>query len=105
MLLFCVCACTPNGSDSEIQLDTSDTETETVQPKSLEIFSWWTAPGEAEALATLLDEFIYKYPNASIVNVVAEPGGELDAQQLLLDRIRSGDPPDVFQLSPRTIHN
>ena len=37
-------------------------------PGRLEIFSWWTAGGEAQALKALFDVFHKRFPAVQIVN-------------------------------------
>jgi len=40
----------------------------------LEIFSWWTAGGEAEGLQALIDIFHKKYPDVEIINATVAGG-------------------------------
>lgn len=61
----------------------------------VEMFSWWTGPGEAEALQALLDVHLSRYPNARVFNAAAASGA--DAQGLLVERLDAGEPPDLFQ--------
>lgn len=67
----------------------------------LEIFSWWTAGGEVEALNALYDIYKAKYPDVEIINAAlaaqgAGQGGEMKA--LLETRMIGGDPPESFQV-------
>jgi glucose/mannose transport system substrate-binding protein len=67
----------------------------------LEIFSWWTAGGEVEALQALYDIYTRDYPGVEIVNAAlaaqgAGQGGEMKA--LLETRMIGGDPPESFQV-------
>ncbi len=66
----------------------------------LEIFSWWTAGGEVEALNALYDIFKKKYPGVEIQNAAlsggAGQGGNMKA--LLETRMQGGQPPDSFQV-------
>ena len=41
---------------------------------SLEIFSWWTSPGEATALQTLFDAFLAENPDVEIINSAVARG-------------------------------
>jgi glucose/mannose transport system substrate-binding protein len=65
----------------------------------LEIFSWWTNPGEAEALDALYQIYKKMYPDVQIVNAAisggAGAGGNLKA--VLKTRVLGGDPPESFQ--------
>src|SRR5881398_3734791 len=49
----------------------------------LEIFSWWTSPGEVEALDALYAAFKAAYPDVEVINAAlaggAGPGGSMKA--------------------------
>lgn len=62
---------------------------------SLEIFSWWTNPGEVEALNALLD--VYRSENKGVDVTNAAAVNPTTARQTLQTRLESGDPPDSFQ--------
>lgn len=64
----------------------------------LEIFSWWTAGGEAEGLQALLDIFHNKYPDVEIINATVAGGAGANAKAVLKTRMLGGDPPDTFQV-------
>src|ERR1051325_6436073 len=61
----------------------------------LEIFSWWTSPGEVEALQALYDVFKAAYPDVEVINAAlaggAGPGGNMKA--VLQTRLLAGQPP------------
>jgi glucose/mannose transport system substrate-binding protein len=61
----------------------------------VELFSWWSAPGEAEALEALIDVHRRQHPGARIFNAAAASGTA--ARELLSRRLRDHDPPDLFQ--------
>jgi glucose/mannose transport system substrate-binding protein len=63
----------------------------------LEIFSWWTSPGEAPALQSLFDSFKAKYPDVDIVNAAVAGGGGGPAQAVLQTRLQGKNPPDSWQ--------
>jgi glucose/mannose transport system substrate-binding protein len=69
-----------------------DTESE------LEIFSWWTASGEAEGLLALFDRFERDHDDVRIVNAAVEGGAGVNAKEKLATRMADGDPPDAFQV-------
>lgn len=62
---------------------------------TIELFSWWIAPGEAEALQALIDLNRTQHPNERIFNAGAVSG--MDARALLAQRLADNNPPDLFQ--------
>ena len=64
----------------------------------LEIFSWWTAGGEAEGLAAMFDIYSAQYPEVEIVNATVAGGAGTNAKAVLATRLQGGDPPDSFQV-------
>lgn len=66
----------------------------------LEIFSWWTNPGEADGLQQLFDHFSAGSPNVEIVNATVAGGAGVNAQVALQTRLNGGDPPDSWQTHP-----
>lgn len=62
---------------------------------TVEMFSWWVAPGEKEALDALLAVHTSHYPKVEVINAAAGTSG--DARQRLTDRFAQGFPPDTFQ--------
>jgi glucose/mannose transport system substrate-binding protein len=64
----------------------------------LEIFSWWTAGGEAEGLFALLEHFSEEHESVRIVNAAIEGGAGTNAKQVLAMRMGENDPPDAFQV-------
>jgi glucose/mannose transport system substrate-binding protein len=66
----------------------------------LEIFSWWTSPGEVEALDALLAAFKSSNSSVDIVNAALAggtgAGGNMKA--VLQTRMLAGQPPDSFQV-------
>jgi glucose/mannose transport system substrate-binding protein len=67
----------------------------------IEIFSWWIAPGEAEALQALVDTDKVTYPQDRIVNSAADT--HVDERAALAARIDNGTPPDLFQQGAQDI--
>jgi glucose/mannose transport system substrate-binding protein len=61
----------------------------------VELFSWWSAPGEAEALEALIDAHRLAHPDARIFNAAAASGTR--AREILSRRLGHDDPPDLFQ--------
>lgn len=89
-----------SGSDDKPGTDGaagSATMSERVQ---VEVFSWWTAPGEAQALQSLVDLHVATYPKERIYNAATDPkviSGGNEAKAILQERLEAGDPPDAFQ--------
>jgi glucose/mannose transport system substrate-binding protein len=76
--------------------------TQPAQPPALsgelEIFSWWTAGGEADGLNAMFGIFSSKYPDVKIINATVAGGAGMNAKAVLATRMQSGDPPDSFQV-------
>jgi len=67
-------------------------------PRRLEIFSWWTAGGEAEGLAALFDIYRAKFPTVFMINATVAGGAGSNAKTELATRMQGGNPPDSFQV-------
>src|SRR5947199_7882781 len=65
---------------------------------SLEIFSWWTAGGEADGLAEMFKIYKQKYSGVQIVNATVAGGAGTNAKAVLKTRMEGGKPPDSFQV-------
>lgn len=65
---------------------------------SVEIFSWWTAGGEAEGLEAMYDVFAAEYPGVEIINATVAGGAGMEAKAVLATRMQAGDAPDSFQV-------
>src|SRR5690242_19497 len=61
----------------------------------LEVFNWWTNPGESDALAAVLSAYGKKYPQTSVIN--SQVVGNSKAQETLAERMLNANPPDAFQ--------
>jgi glucose/mannose transport system substrate-binding protein len=66
----------------------------------LEVFSWWTSGGEADALNALFNQFKTYNPTAEIINATVAGGGGSNARAVLQTRLAGGDPPDTWQVHP-----
>ncbi len=73
-------------------------EREGPAPRRLEIFSWWTAGGEAEGLAALFDIYRSKHPAVFMINATVAGGAGSNAKAVLATRMQGGNPPDSFQV-------
>ncbi len=68
------------------------------QTNKLEMFSWWTAGGEAEGLAGMYAAYTKTYPSVQIVNATVAGGAGTNATAVMTTRLFGGDPPDSFQV-------
>jgi len=73
-------------------------ETTAALSGKLEVFSWWTAGGEAEGLAALIKIYKEKFPNVEFINATVSGGAGVNAKPMLATRMAGGDPPDSFQV-------
>jgi glucose/mannose transport system substrate-binding protein len=64
----------------------------------LEIFTYWTAGGEAEGLAAIEAIFNKNYPSIKVTNAVVAGGAGSNATAVLATRMSGGNPPDTFQI-------
>ncbi|HAZ30195.1 TPA: ABC transporter substrate-binding protein [Candidatus Acetothermia bacterium] len=65
---------------------------------TLEIVNWWTAGGEAEALAALFGVLADWHPRVSVINATIAGGAGIGARAVLIARILGGRPPGTFQV-------
>ncbi|MHA6760729.1 ABC transporter substrate-binding protein [Streptacidiphilus sp. PAMC 29251] len=63
----------------------------------IEVFSWWTAGGELDALDALVSVFNQGNPNIKFINRAVAGGGGDAAKALLATRLKAKNPPDTFQ--------
>lgn len=63
----------------------------------VEVFTWWTGPGEGEGLAELERQFTEANPDIEFINAAVAGGGGEQARALLTNRMQANDPPDSFQ--------
>jgi len=63
----------------------------------LEIFHWWTAPGEREAADAMFAALNAAYPDIEVVENPVPGGGGTEHRIVLKARITAGIPPDTFQ--------
>ncbi len=64
----------------------------------VEMFSWWTAGGEADGLNQMYTLYKKQYPDVEVVNATVAGGAGTNAKAVLSTRLTGGDPPDSFQL-------
>jgi glucose/mannose transport system substrate-binding protein len=73
------------------------TATPEPEEKQLEIFHWWTAPGEREAADAMFAALADAYPDIEVVENPVPGGGGVSHRVVLQSRIIAGIPPDTFQ--------
>lgn len=81
--LLVLVACNPNKS-SETNGKDSDGNVK------LEILSWWTAGGEADALSAVLEGFSARNPSIIVENAAVAGGGGANSQAVLSTRLQGG---------------
>lgn len=64
----------------------------------VEVFSWWSGPGEGEGLEALIADFKKKNPTIEFTNAAVAGGSGTQARQVLATRLLQGQPPDSYQL-------
>ena len=95
-------ACAPAATPAPA-VQPAATEKPAEQPAGggkLEVFSWWTSGGEADALNALFTQFKTYNPTAEIINATVAGGGGSNARAVLQTRLAGGDPPDTWQVHP-----
>jgi glucose/mannose transport system substrate-binding protein len=63
----------------------------------LEVYSWWTGPGEEEGLAAMAKAFEVDNPGIRFVNAAVSGGAGSNAKAILASRLLANDPPDSYQ--------
>ena len=61
----------------------------------VEVVSWWTEGGEANALQSLLTLFSNRYPHQKVIDAVVT--GSNKARETIRNRMLGGQPPETFQ--------
>jgi glucose/mannose transport system substrate-binding protein len=69
----------------------------TPEERKLEIFHWWTAPGEREAADAEFAALAAAFPDIEVVENPVAGGGGVSHRVVLQGRIAAGLPPDTFQ--------
>ncbi len=66
--------------------------------RKLEIFSWWTAGGEADGLTAMAQIYKRQHPDIEFINATVAGGAGSIAKSVLATRMQGGNPPDSFQV-------
>jgi glucose/mannose transport system substrate-binding protein len=95
-LLISACGTTetiePVADDTEAPTDEAPTD-----PSAVEVFSWWTAGGEADGLEAMIEVFDDQYPEYTFENAAIAGGAGTEARAVLATRLSAGDPPSSWQ--------
>jgi glucose/mannose transport system substrate-binding protein len=101
MLSACGPAPTPvtivETKEVQVEVPVVVTATPEPQPSQLEIFHWWTAPGEREAADAMFAALKAADPEIEVVENPVPGGGGTEHRVVLKARITAGIPPDTFQ--------
>jgi glucose/mannose transport system substrate-binding protein len=99
-MLLSACGPTPAPVPTEAPTAAEAAQPAAAEPTGgqLEIFSWWTAGGEAEGLNAMYKVYNEMYPGVEIVNATVAGGAGSNAKAVLATRMQAGDPPDSFQV-------
>jgi glucose/mannose transport system substrate-binding protein len=63
----------------------------------VEVYSWWTGPGEEEGLRALTKDFETKNRGLHVVNAAVSGGAGSNAKAILASRLLANDPPESYQ--------
>ncbi|MGH3994410.1 MAG: ABC transporter substrate-binding protein, partial [Pseudonocardiaceae bacterium] len=63
----------------------------------IEVFSWWTGPGEEDGLNAMIADFKAKNAGIEVINAAVSGGAGSNAKAILAGRLQAGDPPDSYQ--------
>ena len=98
VIVLTACSSSPGSSSAGNSGGTGAALPSAASSGNLEIFSYWTAGGEAQALAAVEKVFSQQYPNIKITNAVVAGGAGSNANAVLAQRMQANDPPDTFQI-------
>jgi glucose/mannose transport system substrate-binding protein len=81
----------------EVEKEVVVTATPMPEERKIEIFHWWTGPGEREAADAMFAALADAYPDIEVVENPVAGGGGVSHRVVLQGRIAAGIPPDTFQ--------
>ncbi|PCR91917.1 ABC transporter substrate-binding protein [Natrinema ejinorense] len=88
------------GSAADSLEDALDDDLEESEYETLEIGHWWTAGGEADALAALMSGFEEEFPDIDYELQDSPGGGGSALETDVRSRVVDNDPPSTFQIWP-----
>jgi glucose/mannose transport system substrate-binding protein len=68
-----------------------------VRDGQVEVYSWWTGPGEEDGLRAMVGDFEAKNHGVHLINAAVSGGAGSNAKAILASRLLAGDPPDSYQ--------
>ncbi|MFI6598080.1 ABC transporter substrate-binding protein [Nonomuraea sp. NPDC050536] len=86
-------ACGGSGGDKAGPTSTGGGESK----KQVEVFSWWTGPGEADGLKAMRKIFETNNPQYTFFDAAVAGGSGDKAKALLQSKLQAKTPPDTFQ--------
>jgi glucose/mannose transport system substrate-binding protein len=89
----CAAACLAVAACTQVDAASERSPDARLERPLVEVFSWWYAPGEAEAVEALTAVHHARHPTARVFNTAFSGDG---ARKLLDQRLRERDPPDLF---------
>jgi glucose/mannose transport system substrate-binding protein len=63
----------------------------------VEVYSWWTGPGEEDGLRAMIADFEARNAGVRLVNASVSGGAGSNAKAILASRLLANDPPDSYQ--------
>jgi glucose/mannose transport system substrate-binding protein len=63
----------------------------------VEVYSWWTGPGEEDGLRAMIGDFETRNPGVHLINAAVSGGAGSNAKAILASRLLANDPPDSYQ--------
>ncbi len=96
ILSLVLAACTP-GAPPAAPSAGGEAAPEAAPKRQLEIYHWWTAPGEREAADAMFEALHKAYPDIEVIENPSPGGGGVNQRVVLQSRIAAGDYPDTFQ--------
>lgn len=91
------CGTTPEPETIVQTVEVVVTATPEPEAKELEIFHWWTGPGEREAADAMFSALHDAYPDIEVIENPVAGGGGVSHRVVLQGRMAAGLPPDTFQ--------
>jgi glucose/mannose transport system substrate-binding protein len=108
--LAAISGCKKSSKGKEKEAEPAGTEAKTTEAKAetppaqptesgaaVEVFSWWTGPGEQEGLDAMITDFKSKNPGIEFINAAVSGGAGTNAKAILANRLQAGNPPDSYQ--------
>lgn len=97
-VLLVLSACSKKEPSADNEKETTSAAIVAKAPVTqVEVFSWWTGPGEQEGLDAMIADFKAKNPGVEVINAAVSGGSGTNARAILANRLQAGNPPDSYQ--------